>query len=70
MESHNIYTVDEYLPSEVIDFYSDLEIFINSLIRDVSSPVEAELGDMILDLIEVPMDEDRGYVTDEEERHS
>lgn len=69
MESQNIYTVDEYLPSEVIDFYSDLEIFLNSLTRDMPSPVEPELGDMILNLIEVPMC-DEGFVTDEDERSS
>ena len=69
MESQNIYTVDEYLPSEVIDFYSDLEIFLNSLTRDMPSPVEPELGDMILNLIEVPMC-DKGFVTDKDERSS
>ena len=56
MHGHNIYTVDEYFPPEVIDFLSDLEIYVNSLTAVAPPPsAESELGDMILNVVDVPL---------------
>ena len=56
MHGHNIYTVDEYFPPEVIDFLSDLEIYVNSLTTVTPTPSdECELGDMILNMVDVPL---------------
>ncbi len=61
MHGRNIYTVDEYFPPDDIDFISDLEIYVNSLFRMESSPlIESELGDMILNMVVIPLvEEDR-----------
>lgn len=56
MHGQNIYTVDEYVQPEVIDFLSDVDIYVNSLFQMVSSPPnESELGDIILSMVEVPL---------------
>lgn len=54
MHGHNIYTVDEYFPPDVIDFLSDLEIYVNSL-TTVTPPPSDDLGDMILNMVDVPL---------------
>lgn len=57
---HILYTVGEYVQADVIDFISDLEIYVNSLSHMVPSPPdESELGDMVLSMVNVPlMDEE------------
>ena len=56
MHGHNIYTVDEYFPPEVIDFLSDMDIYVNSLTTVAPTPSdECELGDMILSMVDVPL---------------
>ena len=54
MHGHNIYTVDEYFPPEVIDFLSDLEIYVNSL-TTVTPPPSDDVGDIILDMVDIPL---------------
>lgn len=55
MHGHNIYTVDEYFPPEVIDFLSDLEIYVNSLTTVTPPPEECDVGDIILDMVDIPL---------------
>ena len=52
---HNFYTVDEHFPPEGIDFLSDLEIYINSLTTEAPRLDECDIGDMILNLVDVPL---------------
>lgn len=69
MYGHTIYTVDGHFPSEVIDLLSDLEILVSSLTRETSSPVESDVGDMILNMVDVPLleeEESGGENTDVE----
>ena len=70
MHGHDMYTidVDELLPVEVIDFLSELEVFVNSLINTYPSP-ESETGDMMLNFMEIPLmdDEEESYEQSDEE---
>tara|TARA_B110001452_G_C15235553_1_gene427794 strand:+ start:81 stop:326 length:246 start_codon:yes stop_codon:yes gene_type:complete len=55
---------------EAIDFLSDLEIYLNSIMRtgaEIQLPVECEIGDIIGEMLDIPLDTEEMSDTDKGE---
>ena len=66
-----LYTIDTVNESPgAFDFLSDLEIYLNSIMRtgeDIQLPVEREIGDIIGEMMDIPLDTEEMSDTDKGE---